>query len=305
MRPKIILSALLMSALSAGSIYAQSIQEKIHQEEQRTVETLRKIKVVYDCFREASDPKPRSENFILSSGKKVSSIVQCDFGNQKFLSADEMLRDISLWKNSPYLWKLKHRKGSKMLSDDRDLSEWEINSVDKIAKTYFEEGDAVFHIAAHGLVYQDNTPANCIRVGGQDLDAAETAELIKLSWKGPFKESVFHQLINLNQSEQIFEKQQPFTIVVHSCHSAEGEDNFAQQLSVELSKYLDNVRVIGAPDVVWCTEINGKYTEEISSMNAKGEPVGPPKRWRVYKNGQDTGQGEFDYRSTVRRIQSE
>lgn len=265
--------------------------------ERENAELLARIAAFDECFKEFTQPKPEKQNITLSNGKTISSIVQCDYERKSFVSVDETLKDVLLWKNSPYLWKLKHSRGNKTLMDDRELSDWEMNSADKIAKTYHEAGDNVFHIASHGLLNDDRTAGDRIRVGGQDLNAEETAELILESWKGQFKESVYHHVLNA--------KGQPITVVVHSCHSAEGEDNFAKKLSVELSKYLDNVSVVGAPDVVWCeTDRDGNYTESVAAKNAYGEPSAYQKRWRVYKKGDETGEGDYDYRTTVKNIQA-
>ena len=293
------LSLLFMLLILPTSVYSQDIQTEIIQEEQRKAELLRKIEAFDKCFQDYTDQHTRTENFILSTGKTVSSIVRCDFKRKAFISADETLKDVRLWYNSPYLWYLKHNTGNKALFDDRKLKQWIYDGLENVSQKYFEEGENVFHILAHGLVVAGGkASANTISIGGQALNAKEVAELIKLSWKGPYNKSIYHNVINA--------KQKPFTIVVHSCLSANGDNNFAKQLSEELSGFLNNASVVGSPDVVWARMYrDGTYTEEISSKNAKGEPVGPPQRWRVYHNGKETNQGEYDYRSTVRRIQDE
>ena len=91
--------------------------------------------------------------------------------------------------------------------------------------------------------------------------------------------------------------------MVHSCHSADGEDNFASQLSKELAKDMPNVSVVGAPQTIYCTIQDGKYTEYISSEQElkKENPVN--YKWKVYKDGKNTGQGTYDYKSTIKNIQ--
>ena len=175
--------------------------------------------------------------------------------------------------------------------DGKDLSEWEIESFDQIAQSYFKNSVSTYHIAAHGLVFEDTgEAANRILIDGQELDASETAELIIKSMQG-----TFHHVINAEN--------QPFVVVVHCCHSAEGENNFSSQLSKVLAEYIPNVSVVGAPDVVYCQEKDGKYTEYVTT-ESETEKENPRKlRWKVYKNGVNTNQGKYDYLETVSSIQ--
>ena len=300
-----VLSTILFLAFSAGIVQAQTEAQR-----QKLAEQDRFFQALHQCFNDLSEPEPHNEVFTLSNGKTISTISQNDYARSAFVSADKTLEDIRLWRDSPYLWRMKHRISGKTLSDDRDLSSWEIDNVDKISKQYFESGESTFHIAAHGLVTDSqHTPANKIRIGGQDLDAKETAELILLSMNISWAKHNNQEPRSWNGLFQrtINSEHQPFTIVVHSCHSAVGENNFAQQLSVELAKAIDNVNVVGAPDTVYCEmDANGNYREVIASDYEIKHAANPrQQRWKVYKNGKETGEGDYDYVSTVKKIQSQ
>lgn len=243
------------------------------------------------CFHDNfSNPNPHKETYTLSSGKVVSALAQSDYGRSQFTSVDEFIEDVKLWSDSPYLWELKHKKSSKALSDDRDLSKWEIDSFSQISQEYFSEGGETFHIAAHGLVDERNAATNQIRIGGQDLNAQETAEFILKSMH-----DVFHNILNAGSK--------PFTIVIHSCHSAEGPNNFTQELSRILGKDIKNLYVVGAPDVVYCNIENGKYNEYIAERGNTYNPNPNKKNWAVYKNGGIVELGRQTYQETIRQIQ--
>lgn len=253
-------------------------------------ELLQRYEKFEDCFRKLSMPQPHSSSVTLSSGKTVSFAAQSDFDRKAFVDVDQLLEDVSQWKESPYLWQLNHMKKSQAITDTKDLSKWEVERFDEIAQDYFEGNKFAFHIAAHGLVKASGKASNKILIGGQELDAKETAELILKSMN-----DTYHHILNI--------KEQEFVVVVHSCHSADGEDNFASQLSKELAKDMINVSVVGAPQTIYCTIQDGKYTEYISSEQElkKENPVN--YKWKVYKNGKNTGQGTYDYKSTIKKIQ--
>lgn len=269
----------------------------------QTVEELEaEIRHVHECFFNLRSQKQLcNESYTLSSGKVVHAMARNDFERSVFVSADETLREVLEWKESPYLWQLRHQKnGGKAIIDTQDLSKWEVDSFGMIAENYFKDSPSTFHIASHGLVDSDGTSAGLIKIGGQELNAAETAELIRQSMlvrtdKG---DAPFDAIINVEHQE--------FVVVVHSCHSAEGEKNFASELSKELGKFLDNVTVVGAPDVVFCSlDENGQYQEYVTTK-AEVQNLNPGKKaWKAYKNGLDTGLGQQDYHATVKAIQSQ
>ena len=235
-------------------------------------------------------PNPHNESVTLKNGKKVSFIAQSDYERTSFVSADQFLRDIREWKESPYLWQMKRMKNNLAISDAKDLSQWEIDNFDKISQSYFDGNVSAFHIAAHGLLESPGKAANTIKVGGQELNPAETAELIANTMQHNF-----HLLVGALEPN--------FVVVIHSCHSADGEDNFASRLSKELAEYFPNVSVVGAPQLVYCTIQDGKYTEYISTESELKKENPTNYKWKVYKNGQNTGQGTYDYQSTVKAIQ--
>lgn len=249
------------------------------------------IRQFHECFyNKLSKPAVHEEEITLSTGKTVTSLAQSDYERSAFVSADNLLREVTDWKKSPFTWQMQHRKNNKAVMDKQDLSSWERNSFDKISQQYFEGSNSTFHIAAHGLLGAEPDDDG-ILIGGQKLNAAETAELITLSMQNDF-----HDIINVEK--------QDFVVVLHSCNSASGENNFARQLSIELSKRLDNVSVVGAPDVVWCSmSADGGYDEYVSSEEDARWYNPEKKNWRVYKNGADTGQGQQGYKETIKTIQ--
>ena len=252
-------------------------------------ELLQKYEKFQKCFEKLSMPKPHSSSVTLSSGKTVSFAAQTDYKRRAFVDVDQLLKDVSQWKESPYLWQLNQMKKSRAITDTKDLSKWEVERFDEIAQDYFEGNEYAFHIAAHGLVKASGKAANSILIGGQELNAKETAELILQSMEE------YHHVLNAFNKE--------FVVVVHSCHSADGEDNFASRLSKELAEYFPNVSVVGAPQLVYCTIQDGQYTEYISTESELKKENPTNYKWKVYKNGQNTGQGTYDYQSTVKAIQ--
>lgn len=236
------------------------------------------------CLEENTRPELHEETIKLSNGKIIRTKAQSDFARSQFTSIDAVLEDLMLWKDSPYLWEAKRQKTKKTLMDTQDLTDWEVNSLETISKEYFKEGNSAFHLAAHGLVDPDGAPANAIQMGGETLNAKETAELILKSMA-----NVYHNLIEV--------KNEPFVIVLHCCNTANGDNNFAQQLSVEMSKYIKQVAVIGAPGVVYCEKTSdGKYTESVTPYVGSNQQ----QNWKVYKNGSEHMEGQTDYKSTIR-----
>lgn len=258
------------------------------------------IKEMHECFIDLSLPKPHAKTYHLSSGKTVEVQSQNDYERSAFVSADKTLEDILLWKSSPYLWEQQHRKNGHAIMDRKELSDWELQNFNQIADSYFKGTSSTFHLAAHGLVDPENADSGHIRIGGQDLDVKETAELIKLS---------------INESKDGFQhiingEEQKFVIVLHSCHTAEGENSFAKQLSEELGDFLPDAYVIGAPDLVVCSMDFDKkeYKECVASeqemrrAGTRGE-IEYKQKWRVFKEGQDTGLGDIDYKTSVLNAQ--
>ena len=99
----------------------------------------------------------------------------------------------------------------------------------------------------------------------------------------------YHSLIEV--------KNEPFVVVLHCCHSAKGSNNFAQQLSKELSKYIKQVAVIGAPGIVYCEQTaDGKYTESVTPQVGSQQQL----PWKVYQNGTESMTGASDYKQTIR-----
>lgn len=279
---KILLLALM--AVFSLSINAQT-EEDVKKLKEKIIE-------FHECFfNTKSLPKSHEETITLSSGKKITMLAQSDYKRSAFVSVDKLLEDVRLWKMSPYLWQMNHSKNNSAIMDGKDLSEWEINSFNQIAESYFKNSVSTYHIAAHGLVYPTGEAANNILIGGQTLNAEETAELIINSMQG-----TFHHVINAED--------QPFVVVVHCCHTAKGENNFASQLSKKLAEYIPNVSVVGASDLVYCEKTkDGKYTEFVTSEDEAERENPQPMKWKVYKNGKETGQGRYGYLETVTAIQ--
>ena len=263
----------------------------------QTEEDVRKLKEeiikFHECFfNTKSLPKSHEETITLSSGKKITMLAQSDYKRSAFVSVDKLLEDVRLWKMSPYLWQMNHSKNNSAIMDGKDLSKWEINSFNQIAESYFKNSVSTYHIAAHGLVDHTGTATDNILIGGQTLNAEETAELIINSMQG-----TFHHVINAED--------QPFVVVVHCCHTADGENNFSSQLSKILAEYIPNVSVVGAPNVVYCKKTeDGKYTEFVTTDEYEAKKENPRQlKWKVYKNGKETDQGRYGYLETVTAIQ--
>ncbi len=252
---------------------------------QQTLSQLNKQIVAFQkCFNEMSRPALHDEVIHLANGKTIRTRGQSDFSRSQFTSVDALLENVKLWKDSPYLWQARQKLGRKTLMDLHDLTDWEVKSLPTISSEYFEEGQSAFHIAAHGLIEPDGAPAHAIRMGGEPVNAEETAELILQSMG---KE--YHSLIEV--------KNEPFVVVLHCCHSAKGNNNFAQQLSKELSKHIKQVAVIGAPGIVYCEQTaDGKYTESVTPQVGSGQWL----PWRVYQNGTESMKGASDYKQTIR-----
>ncbi len=272
---------------------AQDIDKKSDEE------TKKEILDFWKCFEEFSRPAPHQKTITLSTGKTVPFLFQSDFKRASFVSVDSLLNDVRQWYESPYLWQLKRQKNNLAISDTKDLTKWEVSGFKDIADSYFKDNDFTFHIAAHGLVESTGDAANCIKIGGQELDAAETAELIIKSMN-----DLFHNVLAANGK--------PFVVAVHSCHSADGEDNFASRLSKELESRMprenkdvpvNNIYVVGAPDLVYCSIDGKKYTEYVTTEDQIGREAPRKENWKVYKNGKNTGQGQSDIRKTIAAVQ--
>lgn len=278
---------ILLLALMA--VFSLSINAQTEEDVRKLKEEIIKF---HECFfNTVSLPKSHEETITLSSGKKITMLAQSDYKRSAFVSVDKLLEDVRQWKMSPYLWQMNHSKNNSAIMDGKDLSEWEINSFNQIAESYFKNSVSTYHIAAHGLVYPTGEAANNILIGGQTLNAEETAELIINSMQG-----TFHHVINAED--------QPFVVVVHCCHTAKGENNFASQLSKKLAEYIPNVSVVGASDLVYCEKTkDGKYTEFVTSEDEAERENPQPMKWKVYKNGKETGQGRYGYLETVSAIQ--
>ncbi len=278
---------ILLLALMA--VFSLSINAQTEEDVKKLKE---KIIQFHECFfNTKSLPKSHEETITLSSGKKITMLAQSDYKRSAFVSVDKLLEDVRLWKVSPYLWQMNHSKNNSAIMDGKDLSEWEINSFNQIAESYFKNSVSTYHIAAHGLVYPTGEAANNILIGGQTLNAEETAELIINSMQG-----TFHHVINAED--------QPFVVVVHCCYTAKGENNFASQLSKKLAEYIPNVSVVGASDLVYCEKTkDGKYTEFVTSEDEAERENPRPMKWKVYKNGIETDQGRYGYLETVSAIQ--
>ena len=242
----------------------------------------------WECFKKLSKPAPHDQVITLSNGKQIGLLSQTDFARSAFVSVDQLLKDMQLWYNSTYLWQSRQKKSTTTLMDTHEISEWELNSLGEISDEYFKSGDNTYHVVAHGLVNSNGISAGSISMGGQTLDAKETAELILLQMEEKYQ-------IMLNT------RKQPFVVVLHSCNSAQGENSFAKQLSEELAKQIDNVAVVGAPDAVYAEmDENGKYTEMVSSVRAIKQNKPERKNWLVFQNGKQAMQGTPDYKSTVK-----
>ena len=278
---------ILLLALMA--VFSLSINAQTEEDVKKLKE---KIIQFHECFfNTKSLPKSHEETITLSSGKKITMLAQSDYKRSAFVSVDKLLEDVRQWKMSPYLWQMNHSKNNSAIMDGKDLSEWEINSFNQIAESYFKNSISTYHIAAHGLVYPTGEAANNILIGGQTLNAEETAELIINSMQG-----TFHHVINAED--------QPFVVVVHCCYSAQGENNFSSQLSKILAEYIPNVSVVGASDVVYCEKTkDGKYTEFVTTEDEAKRGNPRPMKWKVYKNGKETDQGRYGYLETVTAIQ--
>lgn len=278
---------ILLLALMA--VFSLSINAQTEEDVKKLKEEIIKF---HECFfNTVSLPKSHEETITLSSGKKITMLAQSDYKRSAFVSVDKLLEDVRQWKMSPYLWQMNHSKNNSAIMDGKDLSEWEINSFNQIAESYFKNSVSTYHIAAHGLVYPTGEAANNILIGGQTLNAEETAELIINSMQG-----TFHHVINAED--------QPFVVVVHCCHTAKGENNFASQLSKKLAEYIPNVSVVGASDLVYCEKTkDGKYTEFVTSEDEAERENPRPMKWKVYKNGIETDQGRYGYLETVTAIQ--
>ena len=278
-----IISALILSLVCSAQPSGIT-REQLEKKKQEM------LKYKHCIFENLSKPETHQETYELKSGKTISVLSQSDYSRDAFATTDEILKEFAEWKNSPYYYRLNHRTSGKALLDSEEMDMWVKNSFDKIAKSYFEDNKDSFHITAHGLTGADGA-GDKIRINGQELDAKETAELVFASML-----EEYNTILNIQDK--------PFTIVLHSCNTAAGDNNFAMQLSRELSSKLDNVYVVGAPDYVWANITpEGKYEEYVASEDGVKWYTPEKKNWVVYKNGKDTGQGRQGYSETLKTIQ--
>lgn len=245
------------------------------------------INAYKECLIKLSMPQYHSKDYLLSNGKRINVAEQTDFQRDAFVSTDPLLEDPHEWINSLYMSQAK--RGSNLtLMDMQDLDDWQLKSIRDIADDYFHSGNSTFHVTAHGLVDAHGVSENAISMGGQQLNAKETAELILKSMA-----DVNHLMLNTNK--------QPFVVVLHCCNAAQGDNSFAKQLSEALSKEIKNVAVVGSPDIIYCEKkSDGTYTEYISSEAAMKRNKPEKKNWLVFKNGQQAEEGTSDYKSTVK-----
>lgn len=257
-----------------NGIYAQTVEEL-------DAEILKYI----ECVKNFSKPEVHKNKYSLSSGKMVEVLEQSDFDRSVFSSIDAFMENLDkILDSSPFLY-----GKQRILMDGKDLSKWEYDEISTISNEYFSSGKNTFHLASHGLVDPSDQSSWGVRIGGQDLNAEETAELILESMAG-----VNHIILNA--------KQEPFTIVLHCCESGKGNDSFAAKLSAELAKEMDNVAVIAAPDLVYATlDEQGKYTERVASKTAisLNRVEKDAQNWLVFKNGKKVMTGLMDYGKTI------
>lgn len=237
-----------------------------------------------ECVKQFSAPDYHSGEYVLSNGKRVSVMEQTDFDRFVFSSIDAFVENMDRFFNESTYFRPMRR----MLMDKQDLSDWEFNSAKTISREYFKSPGNCFHIASHGLMSPDGN-SDSILMGGVELNAEETSELI------------LKTMLDVGQAI-INAKHEPFTIVLHSCGSGRGENSFAARLSKALAKEFDNVAVVAAPDVVYCTmDEDGNYSERISSESAirAGRYDSDRQNWMVFKDGRSYMTGTKDYADTV------
>lgn len=173
--------------------------------------------------------------------------------------------------------------------------------MDKIEKWYNHTHN-VFNIVAHGGVKPGTkVSSNRILVGGQYFTAEEFAPVL---------------LKHLKQYQIILAmKQEPLTIVLHSCFAGQGDNSFAQQLVDILSKDIKNVAVVAGEQIVSFEKDpkTGEVLQDyvISEKDTKrclDNPKVPvkmseqPLPWKVFRNGAAPEYGEKDALATVKSI---
>lgn len=237
-----------------------------------------------ECVKQFSEPKYHNGEYVLSNGKRVKVMEQTDFERFVFSSIDAFLDNMDrFFEESTYFNPMR-----RMLMDRQDLSDWEIKSAKTISREYFKSPGNCFHIASHGLMNPDGG-SDSILMGGVELNPEETSELILKTML-----DVGPAFIN--------SKHEPFTIVLHSCGSGKGDNSFAAKLSEALAKEFDNVAVVAAPDIVYCTlDENGNYSERVSSESdiRRGTYDRYSQNWMVFKNGHSVMTGTKDFAETV------
>lgn len=257
---KRLLLSIVVLSLWIGGTLAQGVPD-----ERELTEAEKKILAYEACFeRQFSKPETHDASYKIG-GRRVPVVEMTRYATRQFVQADPLLDNVKL-----------------MLMDNKDLPQWVRLNARAICESYFADGQPGFHIAAHGLQEDGDGSADKIKMGGEDLTAEETADLI---------------MQTLNDYEICMNvKRQPFPVVLHTCGSAKGGDNsFAAKLSAILSKRIDNVAVIAASNDVICRMEGNRYSEYV-----EGSMRGRHGNWLVFKNGQQAMEGTSDYKSTVK-----
>lgn len=239
-----------------------------------------------ECVKQFSAPDYHNGEYILSNGKRVTVMEQTDFDRFVFSSIDAFVDNMDRFFEESTFFNPMRR----MLMDGQDLSDWEYKSANTISREYFKSPGNCFHIASHGLMSPDGN-SESILMGGVELSPEETSELILKTML-----DVGPAIIN--------SKHEPFTIVLHSCGSGKGENSFAAKLSKALAQEFDNVAVVAAPDVIYCSlDEEGKYSERISSESdiRRGSYESACQNWMVFKNGHTFMTGTKDFAGTVNK----
>ena len=173
--------------------------------------------------------------------------------------------------------------------------------LDKIEKWYNHTSN-IFNIVAHGGVKPGTqVSSNRILVGGEYFTAEEFAPVL---------------LKHLKQYQIILAmKQEPLTIVLHSCFAGQGDNSFAQQLVDILSKDIQDVAVVAGEQIVSFEKDpkTGEVLQDyvISEKDTKrclDNPTSPirmseqPLPWKVFRPGVAPEKGETDALATVTSI---
>ncbi|MBR1521749.1 MAG: hypothetical protein IJ635_11005 [Bacteroidaceae bacterium] len=260
MKKTIIYVGMMAFVLFSCTLSAQAQSKK---QQKQLAELMQELENFQDCFDGQSAPQVHDNAYHLGE-VEVPVVEQTDFTKGAF-HFSQVTPDLNV---------------RVALVDDKNLSDWERRNARQICEEYFRGGPG-FHIAAHGLEDPENAANDKLLIGGQELTPEQTADMIMQCLNG-------YEILTKYRKE-------PFPVVLHSCLSGEGENGFAAQLSEILSKKIENVAVIAAPNLVMCQMDNaGGYNEYI--VDKAGHKGG---RWNVFQNGRIAMQGTLDYKSTV------